>query len=64
MSYYYQIVILSRYISLFGEIDPDIFVCYDKSCYHLSVISLKYQLSWLFVSRCELVSFNTFVLSC
>ena len=31
-------------------------ICYDESCYHLSSISFKYQLSRLFVSRYDLVS--------
>ena len=35
---------------------PSQAICYDNSCYRL--ISFKYQLSRLFISRCDLVSFG------
>ena len=38
LSYDYQIVILSHYIQLFYKRAVEIFIYYDKSCCHLSLV--------------------------
>jgi hypothetical protein len=44
------------------KIAVDIFVCYNMSCYYLSLLVSSIKLSRLFVSRYDLVSFTVIVL--
>ena len=62
LSYDYQIVILSCYIQLFCKIAVDIFICYNKNCYCLSLLVQTSIV--MFVSPYGLVSFIMIVLFC